>query len=465
MPPGEGFPNRFGGYIKRRQLEKNINKYVPKDPQGRGLREAMMGKDPKFEELHEGQQGSRRLTQVQQAGGGRGPISTQDREYLKPGQQAPESVKEHYAERRGADGHQARYYSKREAARALDEQKNGPDKRDSNLEEEENENSKPFYYNNPSEMTKGGENEMAPTNAPTNAPKTPQDPQADRFQMAVENEVAAAKRVSQKSKARSAKANARVASARADEAEVKARRAEEDREVHIGEILHKLDSNISKLVVNANPNVSDVYMQLEKTIDIIEKDLFGSDKTDVVVGPRPSPKVQEDTTPEKKPQEGRDYDRHVQPRERETVSSHRSSQSSSERAKKPHRFPIASAGENEIEGIDKQNPFAMLGANLGRQFRIAGKAPKENKNETQWTPTKKPDSPTSTTTQPKSVAEQLGQPSSDSGPKTTSSKSTGQTTTGGPTTTPPKSKLVLPGDPDFHMSNKNDLRRKKRRKK
>ena len=44
-------------------------------------------------------------------------------------------------------------------------------------------------------MTKGGENEMAPTNAP----KTPQDPAAEQFQMAVENEVAAAKRVSQKS--------------------------------------------------------------------------------------------------------------------------------------------------------------------------------------------------------------------------------------------------------------------------
>jgi len=153
MPPGEGFPTRFGGYIKRRQLEKNIKKYVPKGPQGRGLREAMLGKDPKFEELHEGQQGSRRLAQVEQAGGGQGPISTQDREYLKPSQQAPENVKEHYAERRGADGHQARYYSKKEAARILDEQKNGPDKRDSNLEEEDDEKSKPFYYSNTSDMT------------------------------------------------------------------------------------------------------------------------------------------------------------------------------------------------------------------------------------------------------------------------------------------------------------------------
>ena len=49
MPPGEGFPTRFGGYIKRRQLEKNVKKYVPQVPQGRGLKEALLGKDPRFE--------------------------------------------------------------------------------------------------------------------------------------------------------------------------------------------------------------------------------------------------------------------------------------------------------------------------------------------------------------------------------------------------------------------------------
>jgi len=391
MPPGEGFPTRFGGYIKRRQLEKNVKKYVPQGPQGRGLKEALLGKDPKFEELHEGQQGSRRLTPVEQAGGDRGPVSTQDREYLKPGQQAPESVKEHYAERRGADGHQARYYSKKEAARILDEQKNGPDKRDSNLEEEDDEKSKPFYYSNTSEMTKGGENEMAPTNAP----KTPQDPAAEQFQMATENEVAAAKRVSQKSKARSAKANARVASARADEAEVKARRAEEDREVHIGEILHKLDSNISELIVKSIPEVSDVFSQLEKTIDTIEKDVsipnpFRRRRNDQVIwGPRPEPTVV--VAEESKPREGIDYHRHVTP--------------------KPSKKSdyVQTSGEDDIEGIDKApNPFAMLGANLSRQFRIAGgKDSDTGKKEPDTTPTKQPDSPTSTTSQPKSVAQQL----------------------------------------------------------
>jgi hypothetical protein len=443
MPPGEGFPTRFGGYIKRRQLEKNVDKYVPKGSQGRGLSEAMMGKDPKFETLHEGQQGSRRLAQVEQDGG-RGSIGTQDREYLKPGQQAPESVKEHYAERRGADGHQARYYSKKEAARILDEQKNGPDKRDSNIEEEGDEKSKPFYYSNTSDMTKVGENEMAPTNAP----KTPQDPAAEQFQMATENEVAAAKRVSQKSKARSAKANARVAAAAAAEAEVKAQQAEKNSEVHIEEILHKLDSNISELVVKSNPGVSDVYSQLKKTIDTIEKDISNSFRR------------------------GRN------------------------------------AGENNIEGVRKQyggpseiNAPKILMDNLSRAFREAGKGKKAKKKDTTETATELPDSPESTTDQPelpKTVEEQLG------GTPTTSTKPSTPTitpTTSSTPTTTPKSPVAAEtgklrsavdiarekqgmsprsttgtssgaggaggagGSKPFYYSDKNDLRRKKRRKK
>ena len=130
MPPGEGFPTRFGGYMRRRALEKNVDKFVPQQAPERGrLREALVGKDPKFEALHEEQQGDRRLAQV--PAGGMGTVATTDREYLKPGQQAPEGVREHYAERRGKEGKQARYYSRKEAARILDEQKNGPNKQDS----------------------------------------------------------------------------------------------------------------------------------------------------------------------------------------------------------------------------------------------------------------------------------------------------------------------------------------------
>jgi hypothetical protein len=443
MPPGQGYPTRFGGYLKRRQLEKNVNKYVPKSPQGRGLREAMLGKDPKFEEMHEGQQGDKRLTQVEQAGGGKGSVSTEDREYLKPGQQAPEDVKEHYAERRGKDGHQARYYSKKDAARVLDEQKNGPDKRDSNLEEEGEEegNEEQFYSSNIDEMTKGGENEMAAKNAP----KTPQDPATEQFQMAVENEVAAAKRVSQKSKARSANANARVASARADEAEVKARRAEEDREVHIGEILHKLDSSISELIVKDNPKVSKVYSQLEKTIDTIEKDISNpfkrgrNDKKFPIIHPTTTPEPSSFEAPDtrKRPVEGLDIDRHVAPKERGTGLNRLGSDSKSNT-----KFEIQRANANEIEGIGKArgassgpneiNAPKILADNLSRAFRaVSGKDNEEDKKP-DTTPISLPESPEATSKQPKaqSLAQQLaGTPTS--------------TTT--PTTPPPKKPFGMPG--------------------
>ena len=558
MPPGQGYPTRFGGYLKRRQLEKNVNKYVPKDSQGRGLKEALLGKDPKFEGMHEGQQGDKRLTQVEQAGGGKGSVSTEDREYLKPGQQAPEDVKEHYAERRGKDGHQARYYSKKDAARVLDEQKNGPDKRDSNLEEEGEEeegNEEQFYSSNTDEMTKGGENEMAAKNAP----KTPQDPATEQFQMAVENEVAAAKRVSQKSKARSANANARVASARADEAEVKARRAEEDREVHIGEILHKLDSSISELIVKSTPEVSKVYSQLEKTIDTIEKDISNpfkrgrNDKKFPIIHPTTTPEPSSFEAPDtrKRPVEGLDIDRHVTPK-RSTGLNRLGSDS------KPNKkFEIQHANENEIEGIGKArgagsgpneiNAPKILMDNLSRQFKIAaGKDPDTGKKEPNTTPISLPESPEATSKQPKaqSLAQQLGAhkpstprtdiPSGFGGKKgpgeaypkpattstTTSTSPTknmvdvprmgkqpsageraataakvrqsvglpststaskpatpSSTTSSTASTTPnklvvpgaatpnPGAKLLKPGDTGFQRSNKNDLRRKKRRKK
>ena len=95
--------------------------------------------------------------------------------------------------------------------------------------------------------------------------------QNDTFTAAIENEVAASKKDSQKQKVRVARANATQSRARADVAEVRARAAEEDRDSNIAEILSKLDSNIDGLVIKGNPEVSKVFVQLEATIDSIEK--------------------------------------------------------------------------------------------------------------------------------------------------------------------------------------------------
>ena len=422
MPPGEGFPTRFGGYIRRRALEKNVDKFVPQKAPERGrLREGLLGKDPKFEALHEEQQGDRRLAQVQGGGsaGGMGTVATTDREYLKPGQQAPEGVREHYAERRGKEGKQARYYSRKEAARVLDEQKNGLDKQDSLEKTEDSPTSleeAPVQSNVP--VQTGGGNPMEPVKPANPAtPKQPEqskDPEQDQFQMAIENEVAASKRVQQKSKARSAKAQARVAAAKADEAEVKARRAEEDRESHIAEILSKLDDNISSLVVKSDPGVADVFTQLEKTIDSLEKDVsipnpFRRGRNDnVVYGPRPDPQVVDHPGMEPKPaREGIDFDRHVAPKERSKIGSRQSSASG---------FEIQQAGKDEMEGVDKQfdggpseiNAPGILAENLSAAFRAAGKKGRKKKQAKKpVASTSTPDSPESTTSQPSSVSESL----------------------------------------------------------
>ena len=490
MPPGEGFPTRFGGYMRRRALEKNVDKFVPQQAPERGrLREALVGKDPKFEALHEEQQGDRRLAQVQGAGaaGGMGTVATTDREYLKPGQQAPEGVREHYAERRGKEGKQARYYSRKEAARILDEQKNGPNKQDSlekTVDEPTSLEEAPVQPNLP--VQTGGEHAMEPVKPANPAtPKQSKEPEQDQFQMAIENEVAASKRVQQKSKARSAKAQARVAAAKADEAEVKARRAEEDREAHIAEILSKLDSSISSIVVKSDPAVSDVFTQLEKTIDTIEKDLsipnpFRRGRNDIVYGPQPEPQVVEGREP-KRPTEGLDFDRHVTPKERSKVGSE-----------------VRQADDDEIAGIEKQegpsqiNVPGLLGSNLKAAFDAMGKKPKKQKqiNEKWRSSIPKTSTPASTTNQPpsESLSEQLRDKNttasttstikpitpkpattSTSTPTSTASKpatssSTPTLTVPGAASTPSSAdRIIKPGDSDFHMSDKNDLYRNKRR--
>ena len=93
----------------------------------------------------------------------------------------------------------------------------------------------------------------------------------ENFQAAVENEVMASKQAQQKANARSAKSRAKIAVAKAEEAEVKARRAEEDRDAHIAELLTKLDNNISNIQIKSNPEISQVYTQLDETINTLEK--------------------------------------------------------------------------------------------------------------------------------------------------------------------------------------------------
>jgi len=369
MPPSENWPNRDGGWQRRRQLEKNIE-LVPAKPAGSRVSsaaEALMG--PRGREkkasgeaggIAEGEVGDARQTQqkrpklvdeivpqldaegnivldeqgqpvpqLDEAGnpvtrpmvdpeGGKyiGAVDARaDREYLDPGEQPPEGVKEYTAERRGKEGKRARYYSRKEAAAVRNKQQNGgkdTDERDTSSNGSDSDTSSDTSSGTRSDTSsdttrkkrataedeeylrgrreggrraarqvreesddpvieKAGEHEMAPTNAP----KTPPDAQADQYQKAMENEIAGAKRVQQQSKARSAKAQARVAKARADEAEVKARRAEDDREVHISELLHKLDSNINTLTITSNPEIVGIYQHLEKTIGELEKGAGG----------------------------------------------------------------------------------------------------------------------------------------------------------------------------------------------
>ena len=455
MPPSENWPNRDGGWQLRRKLEKNIESFVPDKPAGgrsSRTREWLMGQRGRQKKesgeaggMSEGEVGDARQTQQQrpdlidqpilddqgnpvldeagdpvtqkvvdpEGGQYKGAVDARaDREYLKPGKQPPEGVKEYSAERRGKDGKRARYYSRKEAAAVRNQQQNGgsggddddtpppggsgdtpppggsggdtpppsggptpkpkasPERLRGRREGGRRKATQVREEPDEQEIGKAGENEMAPTNAP----KTPQDAQADQYQKAMENEVAGAKRVSQKSKARSANANARVAVARADEAEVKARRAEDDREVHISELLHKLDSNISELTVTSNPEVAGVYQHLEKTIGELEKGIFRS-KPDIRVGTRPEPSIIE-PPPSDKPREGLDYTRGAS-------------------------LPKKKKGSE----IDKQNPFASLAGHMGAAFREAGKPKKKptiprrqpKPSLPEYDPQPTPDKPASTT--------------------------------------------------------------------
>ena len=445
MPPGEGFPDRFGGYSLRNKLNKNVDKYVPDKVQGAGglltgVAEGLMGERGRSKDATgegagqaQGEQGEARLhtqdrpdlediqvpmtdadgnpmkdaegnpmmrTAQQETGTkSKGAVSTSDREYLKPGVTPPKGVQEYTAERRGKDGKRARYYSRKEAAAIRDQQENGPTKEDDTDKSgsgtgpgptpktesdapppppppvreptpEEQERlrgqraavqqrmqeaggDKAYQEQEPPRIEKAGENEMA-------------SPQKDQYQKAMENEVAGAKRVQQHSKARSAKAQARVAKARADEAEVKARRAEDDREVHIAELLHKLDSNISELAITSNSEISDVFKHLDSTIISLEKGIsnpFKQKPTIIYPATTPEPSSFEAPDTSKRPVEGLDIDRHVSP--------------------KP-----------KTSGIEKEggNPFASFAGHMGRAFREAAKPRKKDPTSSPVSTPKPPES-------------------------------------------------------------------------
>jgi len=186
MPPGAGFPPRFGGAVKINQLKGNVTKYVPetarREPGAIGqLAEQMQG--PRGQSLDaEGQgpginqpeQGDKRLVQFQEPeGGGSGSIATSDREYLAPEvTEAPGKVKIYTAERRGPEGRQARYYSKKEAAAKLDEEKNGQ-----TIEDEESTEPTPEPEPTQPEPTPEPEPEPEPTLEPEPEPTPEPEPE------------------------------------------------------------------------------------------------------------------------------------------------------------------------------------------------------------------------------------------------------------------------------------------------
>jgi len=183
MPPGAGFPNRFGGDVKVRELSPNVNKHVPRtarrEPGALGdLAESLQGPRGQSTDaegidpgISQEEQGEARLVQQERPGGQKSAVSTQDREYLQPGDKAPEGVREYTAERRGKDGKQARYYSRKEAAAAEDEQKNGPSVDDPT---EPSDPTQPLDPTKPSEPVEPSEEPTKPTKP--SEPIKPSDP-------------------------------------------------------------------------------------------------------------------------------------------------------------------------------------------------------------------------------------------------------------------------------------------------
>lgn len=179
-------------------------------------------------------------------------IPSSDREYLKPGEKAPQGVSIHAGVDRA--GKKSNFYSKKESAARSNQGKATatPDRKPTPI------NQKRMDVGfQPKLFGKAGGDEMA---QPINDYKE----EADTI-------VEESKQSQAKSKMRTAKANARVAKARANEAEAKAKRSEADSGAHIADILAKLDDRIAVLNAHKNPKISSVLSKLEDTIESIDK--------------------------------------------------------------------------------------------------------------------------------------------------------------------------------------------------
>ena len=283
MPPGEYWPNAFGGDPARRKLLKNPEKFGISTKPVKGsnawnrLAERLQGLGERGRELDPSGQGPGVGQSAQPASSG--DVPTEYREYVKTEDEVPDGAVPKRAERRGPDGKQAIYYDRRLTARKQDEKLNGADTNQPPISDGSPviQPPAPNLEGERERMEGAGlnlseEDEMAiPNGQQPPKIKSPKEVRNENFQAAVENEVMASKQAQQKANARSAKSRAKIAVAKAEEAEVKARRAEEDRDAHIAELLTKLDNNINNIQIKSNPEISQVYTQLDETINTIEK--------------------------------------------------------------------------------------------------------------------------------------------------------------------------------------------------
>lgn len=208
MPPSAGWPKEYGGDAVRKKLQGNLKREIKKQPVEK------LGILPRgMHEIGEKLMGPAEVS----PGGAGGPSAREDREYLKPGEKAPEGVQVRVGEPRGPRQVKAKWYSKREAAAKQSEKKNGGD----------------YSKSKQSQFNLAGVNEMAPT--------------VEDYQKAMEDEVSISKKSQAKSKSRAAKAQARMAKAKADEVEAKAAATEQKAEEHMNELLVKLDMYIDSM--------------------------------------------------------------------------------------------------------------------------------------------------------------------------------------------------------------------------
>lgn len=269
MPPSTGFPDTFGGPNKRKTLMRNFNRLTQKT-------------NLKRHRLRDASRGSQPATQQAAKGDPTGGVDVNDREYVKEGSPEYKSAQEkgvkiHRGEKRGPTGEQASYYSRREMSSKMNQEKNGgggggaqPDPNAGRKMRLDLSNDEEFTM--PEEQAQTP-NVAVPNGQSTAQPKvqSPAEQRNATIEASIKNEVAQSKQAQQKANARSAKSRAAIAESRAEAAEVDARVAKEKRDEHIADVLSKLDNNIQNIQIKSNPNISEVFKQLEQTIDTLEK--------------------------------------------------------------------------------------------------------------------------------------------------------------------------------------------------